>query len=268
MKIVVCVKHVPDAQGERRFEDGRVVRGEDDVLNDLDEYAIEEAVSLVEKHGGEVVAVTMGPEDSEEACLRALQMGANRGLHVCDDDLQGIDVVGTAKVLAAAIRFVEAGDPDGGPVDLVFTGMASLDGMTSMLPAALATELRLPLLGNASQVTVQADAGTSRVTIERAVDGWQESLTAPIPAVVSVTDQINEPRYPSFKTMRAARQKPLDQVDLDGLAEFLPVSRDQLASSIRVAEAAEKARKESTQVVQDTGNGGELLADYLLANAN
>ena len=112
-----------------------MVRGEDDVLNELDEHAIEAAVSIVEDLGGEVVALTMGPADSEDALVRALQMGADRGVLISDDSLAGADAVGTARILARAIEVIG----DEGPVDLVFTGMASLDGMTSMLAPALAT---------------------------------------------------------------------------------------------------------------------------------
>ena len=130
MKIVVCVKHVPDVQSERRLEDERLVRGEDDVLNELDENAVEAAVSLVEEHDGEVVALSMGPEDAEEGLRRALQMGADSAVLVSDEALAGSDVVATARVLAAAIEKI-------GEVDLVITGMASLDSMSAMLPGAL-----------------------------------------------------------------------------------------------------------------------------------
>ena len=139
MRIVVCIKHVPDVQSERRLEDGRLVRGEEDVLNELDENAVEAAVCLAEEADGEVVALTMGPEDSEDGVRRALQMGADSGVVVADDALAGADVVTTARVLAAAIERI-------GEVDLVVTGMASLDAMTSMLPGALAAALLAGLL--------------------------------------------------------------------------------------------------------------------------
>lgn len=109
MKIVVCVKHVPDVQSERRLEDERLVRGEDDVLNELDENAVEAAVSLVEEHDGEVVALSMGPQDAEEGLRRALQMGADSAVLVSDEALAGSDVVATARVLAAAIEKIGEG---------------------------------------------------------------------------------------------------------------------------------------------------------------
>lgn len=286
VKIVVCVKHVPDPQGEPRIEAGRIVRGEDDILNDLDEYAVEEAIQLIENtsgaagagdaagadsdnpsnSSGEVIALTVGPEDSEEAVLRSLQMGATRGVHVCDDALEGLDVVGTAKVLAAAIAQIQS---ESGEVDLVFTGLASADGMTSLLPAALAAELGFPLLSNANELTFEAGGPGDHggvcgcVHVKRTVDGFTEEISAPLPAVVSVTDQINEPRYPNFKTMRAAREKPLDTLTLADLADF--VEESVLQSALEVVEASERTRAEDSQIVQDTGNGGELLAEYLFS---
>ena len=150
MKIVVCVKHVPDVQSERRLEDERLVRGEDDVLNELDENAVEAAVSLVEEHDGEVVALSMGPEDAEEGLRRALQMGADSAVLVSDEALAGSDVVATSRVLAAAIEKI-------GEVDLVITGMASLDSMSAMLPGALASALDLPALTMAHSLEVEGD---------------------------------------------------------------------------------------------------------------
>lgn len=268
MRIAVCVKHVPDVQSERRFEDGRVVRGEDDVLNELDENAVEEAVSLVEAHGGEVVAVSMGPEDAHDAVMRALQMGADRGVLICDDRLGGSDAIGTAAVLAAAVRRLAAD----APVDLVLTGMASLDGMTSMMPAALAAELGLPLLGLAHAMEVSGGDGAWRVRVERSADGFDDVLEAPAPAVVSVTDQINEPRYPSFATMKAARSKPVDQWDLDDLADFeggqdLAAAAEDGLSAIQVLEAAENIRSGPGTIIADSGDAGERLARYLVEEA-
>jgi len=167
MRIVVCIKHVPDVQSERRIEDGRLVRGEEDVLNELDENAVEAAVCLAEEADGEVIALTMGPEDAEDGVRRALQMGADSGVVVADDDLAGADVVTTARVLAAAIERI-------GEVDLVVTGMASLDSMTSMLPGALAAALHLPALTLANRLEVDGGA----VTVTRTVGTVREVLGA------------------------------------------------------------------------------------------
>ena len=258
MRIVVCVKHVPDMQSERRFEGGRLVRGEDDVLNELDENAIEAAVQLKESEEdagreAEVVALTMGPEDAEDSLMRALQMGADRAYIVSDEFLEGSDVITTASVLSVAIAKIaqERG-----------TGMASLDAMTSMLPAALAAKAHLPLLGLARSLSVEGGV----VTIERAVDGYTETVRAALPAVVSVTDQINEPRYPAFAAMKAARKKPLDQWGIDDLVEVpggeALVMRRALTA---VTHGEEKTRDGSGTIIQDAGEGGRALADYILS---
>ena len=237
MRIVVCVKHVPDMQSERRFEGGRLVRGEDDVLNELDENAIEAAVQLKESEEdagreAEVVALTMGPEDAEDSLMRALQMGADRAYIVSDEFLEGSDVITTASVLSVAIAKIAQ---ECGPVDLVLTGMASLDAMTSMLPAALAAKAHMPLLGLARSLSVDGGA----VTIERAVDGYTETMRAALPAVVWGID---------------------DLVEVPG-GEALVMRRALTA----VTRSEEKTRDGSGTIIQDAGEGGRALADYILS---
>ncbi|AYD90153.1 electron transfer flavoprotein subunit beta/FixA family protein [Actinomyces lilanjuaniae] len=254
MKIVVCIKHVPDVQSERRLEEGRLVRGEDDVLNELDENAVEAAVSLVEAvddgEVGEVVALTMGPHDAEDAVRRALQMGASRGVVVSDDSLEGADVVATARTLAAAVSRI-------GGVDLVVTGMASLDAMTSMLPGALAAALRLPALTLASQV----DVADGSVTVTRTLGTVREVLSAPLPALVSVTDQANEPRYPNFAAMRAARKKPVDVWDLSDLG-----LEPSAGPSVAVVDSQERPARQAGTIRTDAGQAGRELAAWLVDN--
>ncbi len=261
MRIVVCVKQVPDGDSDRRLEDSRVVRGEDDVLNELDEYAVEAAVALVEDRGGEVVAVTMGPEDAEDAVMRALQMGADRGILVSDELLEGSDAPATSAVLAAVVEVLAKDEP----VDMVITGMASLDGMTSMVAPGIAANLDWPLLDLASELQVDDDMV---VTAKRSADGWEDELTALVPVVVSVTDQINEPRYPSFKDLRAARSKPLEMLNLEDLAGFdhgqrlLPRAQAKGLAAVRVI-ASEPVEREAGIIVTDSGDGGVRLAEYL-----
>jgi electron transfer flavoprotein beta subunit len=251
MKIVVCVKHVPDIQADRSFgPDNRVVRGEDDVLNELDENAVEAALQLAEEHGGEVVALTVGPAPAAGAVRKALQMGADAGVHVCDDALAGADVLGTAAVLAAAVRHIGRETP----VDLVVTGMAGLDSLTSMVPAALAAVLGVPALTLAAEVTI--DGGTVRV--RRDVGEVGEVLEAPLPALVSVTDQSNEPRYPNFKGIMAAKKKPVEVLGADDLGLTL----DDLAFT-RVLDARERPPRAAGEVVVDSGDGGLRLAAFL-----
>ena len=256
MKIVVCIKHVPDVQSERRIEGSRLVRGEDDVLNELDENAVEAAVSLVEELGGEVVALTMGPDDAEDAVRRALQMGADSGVVVSDDDLTGSDVVATARVLAAAVGRIGGVEPAGGTgdVDLVVTGMASLDAMTSMLPGALAAALHVPALTLASSL----EAGAEEITVTRSTGTLSEVLSAPLPALVSVTDQANEPRYPNFAAMRAARKKPVDTWDLADLG-LQPRS-----AAVEVVGAEARPARQAGTIRTDAGQAGRELAAWLV----
>ncbi|MCL3778078.1 MULTISPECIES: electron transfer flavoprotein subunit beta/FixA family protein [unclassified Actinomyces] len=256
MKIVVCVKHVPDVQSERRLEDGRLVRGEDDVLNELDENAVEAAVSLVEEHGGEVIALTMGPEGAEDALRRALQMGADSAVLVSDEALAGSDVVATARTLAAAIRRVGGAGEGTGDVDLVVTGMASLDALTSLLPGALAAELRVPALTLATGLEVH----DSDLVVTRTVGAVREVLSAPLPALVSVTDQANEPRYPNFAAMRAARRKPLETWDLAALGLEAP------SPAVSVLCDRQRPARGAGTIRTDAGQAGRELAAWLVEN--
>ena len=260
MRIVVCVKHVPDLMAERSLDaSGLVVRdGGDGTLNELDENAVEAALVLAEQQDEvEVVALTMGPPDAADAVRRALQMGADRGVHVLDDALSGTDVFGTARVLAAAVRHLE----QDGRVDLVMTGMASLDGLTSMLPAALAVELGLPQLTLAAHVEIDG----STVTVRRDLDRATEVLRAALPVLVSVTDQANEPRYPAFAGIMAARKKPVDTVSLATLGVD-PASVGSAGARTEVLSAAERPVREDRVLITDDGGAGSRLAAYLADN--
>ncbi|MBX9245533.1 electron transfer flavoprotein subunit beta/FixA family protein [Actinotalea ferrariae] len=261
MRIVVCVKHVPDLQAERGFtEEGRVDRSQGDgTLNELDENAVEAAVSIVEEHGGEVVAVTMGPADAEDAVRRALQMGAEAAVHVVDDALEGSDAFGTARVLAAAVRKLE----EDGPVDLVVTGMAALDGLMSVVPTLLAGHLRLPQATLAAELTVDAAARTVRV--RRELDHASEVVEATLPALVSVTDQSNQPRYPNFKAIMAARKKAVTTWSLADLG-IAATEVGAAGARTQVLEAAPRPPRENRVLVTDEGDAGTRLAAFLVEN--
>lgn len=262
MRIVVCVKHVPDIQSERRLtENNRVDRSTDDlVLNELDENAIEEALTLIEELPGsdhEVIALTVGPEAAVDAVRKSLQLGAARGVHVSDEAIAGSDVFATAKVLAAAINRIDAETP----VDLVLTGLAALDGVTSLVPSALAAELNWPQATLASEVIL--DDAASVVRIKRELDHVVEQVEAPLPAVVSVTDQINEPRYPNFRAILAARKKPVETLALADLG-IAPETVGEAAARTRVLEAAARPERERGTVIIDSGDGGKQLAQWLV----
>ena len=264
MRIAVLVKQVPDTSSDRRFEDVRLVRGEDDVLNEGDEHAVEAAADLVRTHGGEVVAVSMGPEDASDALIRALALGADSAYLLSDPKLEGADVTVSARALAALLTVLA----DEEPFDLIIAGMAAADSMTSMLPAALAALLGLPLVSQARELNV--DVEHSRLSASRSVDGVDESLEAPFPAVISVSDQLNEPRFPGFKDLKAARMKPLVRAELDDIAECDPsgVLSSVLASGLdamplRVESIEEHQRGGSGEVFPDTGDGGTRLAEFI-----
>ena len=256
MDIVVLVKHVPDATAERAldpadFTTDRV--GVDGLLSELDEYAVEEALKIAEATEGEVTVLTVGPEGAAAAVKKALQMGADKGVHV-DDALHGSDAIATSLVLAAALRRI-------GGYDLVLAGMASTDGSMSVVPAMLAERLGLPQVTFAAEVTV----GDGTVSIRRDGDTASETVESSLPAVVSVTDQINEPRYPSFKGIMAAKKKPVQTWSLADLG--VDPAEVGLGGAWTVVDDASKrpARTQGT-VITDDGDGGVKLAEFLAAS--
>jgi electron transfer flavoprotein beta subunit len=259
VRIVVVVKHVPDIQAERALTpDGRMDRSQGDgTLNELDENAVEAALTLREQAGGEVVAVTVGPDEAVDAVRRALQMGADAAVHVLDDAIAGSDAFGTAAVLAAAVRRLGAD----GPVDLVVAGMAALDGLTSLVPAALAAELGVPALTLATSVELDDDART--VTVRRELDHADEVLAAPLPALLSVSDRANEPRYPNFAGIMAARAKPVTVWSLDDLG-VAPATVGAAGARTRVLTAAPRPPRTEQVLVTDTGDAGVALAAWLV----
>jgi electron transfer flavoprotein beta subunit len=208
MNIVVLVKQVPDTYSERklRAEDGTLDRdAADAVINELDDYAIEEGLQLAEKHGGEVTIVSMGPEKAAEAIRKALSMGADKAVHVSDEALRGSDGLVTSAVLAKVLERTG--------FDLVILGSESTDARMGTLASMLAERLSVPQLSFASQVETDGAA----ITIHRQADYGYDTVEASLPAVVSVVEKINEPRYPSFKGIMAAKKKPVETLGLADL---------------------------------------------------
>ncbi|CAM2900173.1 MULTISPECIES: electron transfer flavoprotein subunit beta/FixA family protein [Dermacoccus] len=253
MNIVVCVKHVPDAQGERGFSDDNTTDREnvDGLLSELDEYAVEAALKITEAEGGEVTALTVGPADAVDAVKKALQMGADKAVHVSDDAIAGSDALATSLILAEAIKKV-------GQPDIVLFGLASTDGGMSVVPAMVAERLGLPQVTQVSTLEV-ADGN---VTGRRDSDVASETLVASIPAVVSVTDQINEPRYPSFKGIMAAKKKPVEEMSLGDLGvDAGQVGLDN--ASTKVLDTTKRPPREQGEVITDEGDGGKKLVEFL-----
>src|SRR5690625_2346326 len=247
MKIVTLVKYVPDATAERAFDGADYTTdrvGVDGLLSELDEYAVEEALKMAEAGDDvEVVALTMGPADAVDAVKKSLQMGAGAGVHVVDDALHGSDAAATSRVLGAAIDKI-------GDVDLVITGMSSTDGSMSVVPAMLAERLGIAHLGFLGELNV----GDGAVSGRRDGDVASETVEASLPAVVSVTDQINEPRYPSFKGIMAAKKKPVDTWSVADLG----VDADQVGLAgawTAVVEVTKRPERSQGQVVSDDGDG-------------
>lgn len=272
MRIVVTAKYVPDINTERGFQDRRVVRNAGEgTLNELDENAVEAALRLLEAEResgalgpdeGEVVVVTMAGPDGDVALRKAFQLGVDRGIRVTDDALAGSDYFGTAAVLAAAVR--RLGEES--PVDLVVTGMAALDGLGSVVPTLLGAELGLPTLNLAKKVEL-GPAGTSGrvLTITREIDDVTERLSAPLPAVLSVTDTANQPRFPGFKLIMAARSKEIEvwtAADL-GLG---PAAAGEAGARTEALSAAPRPERAEPEIVTDKGEGGVALADFLIRN--
>ncbi|MGW0843499.1 electron transfer flavoprotein subunit beta/FixA family protein [Streptomyces sp. NPDC002787] len=258
MNIVVLVKQVPDSGAERTLstDDHTLDREDADlVLDEINERAAEEALRLKESVDAEVTVtvVSMGPDSALEAIRKVLAVGADRAIHVRDDRLHGADVVTTGKVLAAAVR--TAGD-----IDLVLAGDATTDGQASAVPAVVADLLGLPQLTHARELTV--DAG--RVRAERQTENGEATLEAPLPALVSVTEKINDPRYPSFKGIMAAKKKPVKTVDLDDL---FPDAGDAgfLVSRTRVVEAVPRPPRAAGIRDTDDGSAGRRLVEHLIA---
>lgn len=253
VKIAVCVKQVPDTWAEKKLKaDTSTLDREsaDGVLNELDEYAVEQALQLVEANGGEVVIVTMGPERAAETLRKAISMGADAGIHVLDNNLAGSDAIATSAVLAKAL--------DGRDFDLIIFGSESTDARMSVIPAMVAERLGLAQVTFAQKVTVD---GTT-LTAERVTDYGFDTLSATLPAVVSVVEKINEPRYPSFKGIMAAKKKPVETLTATDLGLDPSVVGAGAAWSA-VADFAARPPKPAGVVIADEGSGGTSIADYL-----
>ena len=253
MNIVVCVKQVPDTWAVKKLGSDNTVDREsvDGVMNELDEYAVEEALKIKEAQGsGEVTVLSMGPDKAVETIRKALSMGADKAVHVVDPALHGSDALATSYALAKALATIEH--------DLVILGVESTDARMSVVPAMLAERLGAAQLTFARKVEV----GDGKVKIERLNDAGYEVVEASTPAVVSVVEKINEPRYPSFKGIMAAKKKPLTTLTIgDAGIDASKVGLD--GSGTAVDEVTARPPKQAGQIVKDEGDGGSKLAEFL-----
>ena len=252
MNIAVCVKQVIDTEAEKKLDPSswRLDRNVNCILNPYDEYAVEEALRIKEAHGGQVVAVCMGPEKATDAVRKALAMGADTGVLVSDDALAGSDAQGTAYALAEALKGLEW--------DLVLFGVRSTDGETGCVPAAVAERLGVPLLSTLAKVEVEG----STLKVHRETEQGYVAYECPTPAVLSVIKGINEPRYPSMMGIMGAKKKPLDVKD----ASALSLDKGQVGldgAKTRVLSARIPEPRKAGVKVEDDGSGAQKIAEFL-----
>ena len=243
MRIVVCMKPVPDpaSMGERLGPDGRLDRAAvPAVVNGNDEYALEAALKLVEAHGGEVILLSMAPATAPETMRKALAMGATSGTLVTDPALGGSCIVSTATVLAAALKTLE--------FDLALTGVDTSDGVAGVVGPAIAAHAGLPLLSYAARIEPDPDAGTVRV--RRISPTGYDVLEAPMPALITCTQALGEPRYPSLKGIMAARSKEITTLSLADLGIDASSVGGAVATTKLVGSRQPPAR-EATRVIRE-----------------
>ena len=252
MNIVVCVKQVPDTAMERTLVgEGTLDRASvDGLINELDEYAIEEGLKIAEAHGGEVTILTMGPEKASESVRKALSMGADKAVHVVDGGLAGSDALATSLVLAAALKRTG--------FDLAVFGAESTDARTGVVPAMVAERLGVAQLTLASKVDISGPA----VRVRRVTDDGYAVVSGSLPAVVSVVEKINEPRYPTFKGIMAAKKKPVQTLTLAGLGVD-GGSVGLAGAATWVDDFAARPPRSAGVIVKDEGDGGSKAAAFL-----
>jgi electron transfer flavoprotein beta subunit len=253
VKIAVCVKHVPEATAARRIDPGtkRLDRAGEGALNSFDVNAIEEALRLKERDGdGEVVLVSMGPEKAFESLRKGLAMGADRAVLVSDDAAVGSDLVATSRALAAALERESA--------DLVLFGQQASDADGAVLWAAVADRLQQPMISQAAELEV-ADGN---VEVKRQTEFGYDVIGAPLPAVVAVSDAINEPRYPSLKGIMGAKRKPQETLAAGDLG-LAPDDLGEAGSRTTVLALGDPPPRGETRVVEDDGSAAQVVVDFL-----
>ncbi len=255
MDIAVLVKQVPDTYSERKLResDSRLDRdAADAVIDEIDSRGVEVALQLTEAHGGEVTVVTMGPQRATDALRKALAMGAHKAVHVVDDALAGSDALQTSAALAAALRTLT--------FDLLIAGNEATDGRTGSIPSMLAERLGLPQITSVQKVEV--DGGS--LTAERTDETGYSEITATLPAVISITEKVTEPRYPNFKGIMAAKSKPVTVLALADLGIDAADAGSANAACV-VVDATPRPPRSAGEKITDDGSAGGQVAEYLAA---
>jgi electron transfer flavoprotein beta subunit len=253
MNVAVCVKQIPDPASPGKLDPAThtLVREGKLILDDSDAYGVEMALQLVDKAGGgEVTLVSMAPNNEMSGLRTALAMGAHKAILISDETLKGSDALGTAKVLAAAIKRAEP--------DLVIAATEATDGYTGTTPAQVAELLGLPSVTFAKHVEV-AD-GTAKV--QRQTEAGYDEVECPLPLVITVTAGVVEPRYPSFKGIMAAKGKPVDELKVDDLG--IPADQVGLTGARQEVVLVEPAEeRKGGEIVVDEGDAHEAIVAFL-----
>ena len=252
MKIAVCVKHVPEGTTHARIDPQtkRLDRSGEGAINAFDTHAVEEALKVKEAQGGDVVIVTMGPQSAQDSVRKALAMGADSAVLISDEGAAGSDLVATAKALAAALEAEQA--------DLTLFGQQSSDSDGAVLWSAVADTLRLPVISQVAELTV----GDGKVTGKRQTEFGYDTIEAPLPAVIAVSDAINEPRYPSLKGIMGAKKKPQETLGASELG-MGDGEVGEAGSKTVVLALNDPPPRGDTVKIEDDGNGPEKIVEYL-----
>jgi electron transfer flavoprotein beta subunit len=251
VKIAVCVKHVPEGHGRIDPGSKRLDRSGEGALNRFDANAVEEALRLKGDGEGEVVVVSMGPERAADSLRKALAMGADRAVLVSDDAAAGADLLATSRVLAGALAREDA--------DLVLFGQQASDADGAVLWAAVAERLRRPVVSQAAEVSV-ADG---RVRVKRQTEFGYDVIEAPLPAVVAVSDAINEPRYPSLKGIMGAKKKPFETLTVSDTGVDAGDAGEAGSATEVLALGAPPSRGDALKIEGDA-NAAQAIVDFLV----
>ncbi|GAA1810698.1 electron transfer flavoprotein subunit beta/FixA family protein [Nesterenkonia flava] len=263
LHIITLVKWVPDAQLERRYNDQQRLDRSEGILGELDEYPLEAALQIKEALQAQdadaqvrVSALTMGPAGASAAVKKALQIGADDGHHLTDEALIGADLYASSAALAAAVQHVlDTAEFADDAQHLILTGMASEDGESGALPAQLAERLGLPALTQATSLSLQDQT----LTVTRLAGDRAQRIAAPLPAVVSVTDQANDPRYPNFKAIMAAKKKPVATFSLTDLG----LSATAVEARLSMVSAEPRPERMAGEIITDDGDAGTRVVEFL-----
>ncbi len=250
MRIAVCVKHVPEGTSRIDPETKRLDRSGEGALNQFDTNAVEAALRLKDDAGAEVVVVSLGPQQALDSLRKALAMGADRAVLVSDDAAAGSDLVATSRLLAAALGREEA--------DLVLFGQQAADADGAVLWAAVADRLGRPVVSQAMELS----AGEGSVQVKRQTEFGYDTIEAPLPAVVAVSDALNEPRYPSLKGIMGAKKKPQDVLSLAELG-IDAAEAGEAGSRTTVLGLGDPPPRGDARKIEDDGNAAEAIADFL-----